>query len=81
MKNVEDESKSFRCGDFKPPKVLANIVKSIAGAVFVDSGYSSDRVWEVFKLLLSPDTLELHPVTELQELCQKQGIDIEYKNS
>lgn len=85
VKDIEDESKSFRCGDFKPPKVLADIVESIAGAVFVDSGYSSDRVWEVFKPLLeplvSPETLELHPVTELQELCQKQGKDIEYKNS
>eukprot|EP00253_Pinus_taeda_P020474 PITA_20474 len=85
VKDIEDESKSFRCGDFKPPKVLADIVESIAGAVFVDSGYSEDRVWEVFKPLLeplvSPETLELHPVTKLQELCQKQGKDIDYKNS
>nr|ADE77113.1 unknown [Picea sitchensis] len=36
VKDIEDESKSFRCGDFKPPKVLADIVESIAGAVFVD---------------------------------------------
>jgi hypothetical protein len=27
-----------------------------------------------------PETLELHPVTELQELCQKQGKYIEYKD-
>jgi len=30
---------------------------------------------------VSPETLELHPVTKLQELCQKQGKDIDYKNS
>lgn len=85
VKDIEDASKSFRCGDFKPPKVLADIVESIAGAVFVDCGYSADQLWEVFRPLLeplvSPETLELHPVTELQELCQKQGKYIEYKDS
>jgi len=40
-------SKSFRCGDFRPLKVLADIVESIAGAVIFDSGHSADRVWEV----------------------------------
>ena len=54
VKDIEDESKSFRCGDFKPPKVLADIVESIAGAVFVDSGYSEDRVWEVLDSLNFP---------------------------
>lgn len=82
---MEDESKSFICGDFKPPKVLADIVESIAAAVFVDSGRSADRVWEVFRPLLEPlislEKLELHPVTELTQLCQKQAKHIEYKAS
>lgn len=82
---MEVESTSFICGDFNPPKVLADIVESIAAAVFIDSGRSADQVWEVFRPLLEPlislETLELHPVTELYQLCQKQAKHIEYKSS
>ena len=35
VKDIEDESKSFCCGNFNPPKVLADIVESIAYAVFL----------------------------------------------
>lgn len=84
VKDIADNSKSFRCGDLKPIKVLADIVESLAGAVFLDNGYSADKVWEVFRPLLEPlvipETLKLHPVTELQELCQKKGKYPEYEH-
>jgi len=71
VKAIEDES------EFKPPKVLGDIVESIAGAVLVDSGHCLDQVWKVFLPLLEPlvtlETLEKNPVTELGELCQKYG--------
>ncbi|CAI0550929.1 unnamed protein product [Linum tenue] len=67
------------------PKTLADIVESLIGAVFVDSDCSVDTVWKVFKRLLEPivekDTLRVHPVTELYEMCQKRKLRLEFKGS
>ena len=38
---------SFGLGDFKAPKVLGDIVESIAGAIFLDNGLCTDGVWKV----------------------------------
>lgn len=44
---------SFGLGDCKAPKVLGDIVESIAGAIFLDSGCNTKAVWEVsFKCLV-----------------------------
>ncbi|GLJ16874.1 hypothetical protein SUGI_0290960 [Cryptomeria japonica] len=79
---AKNEVKHHRSYHSNAPKALADIVESIAGAVFVDSGNSVDKVWKVFEPLLQPlvgpETLERHPVAELQELCQKEGKSIEY---
>ncbi|KAI5062975.1 hypothetical protein GOP47_0021522 [Adiantum capillus-veneris] len=76
---------SFGLGDFKAPKVLGDIVESIAGAIFLDNGLCADEVWRVFEPLLQPmvtqDTLPMHPVRELQERCQQQAEGLEYKSS
>ncbi|KAL3355588.1 hypothetical protein AABB24_016655 [Solanum stoloniferum] len=74
---------SFGLGDCKAPKVLGDIVESIAGAIFLDSGCNTKSVWEVFQPLLhpmvTPETLPMHPVRELQERCQQQAQGLEYK--
>ncbi|KAL5974515.1 hypothetical protein ACLOJK_031180 [Asimina triloba] len=71
-------------GLVETPKILADIVESLLGAVFVDTGYSLDKVWEVFKGLLepliTPETLGKHPVTELVEFCQKNGLRATFLN-
>ena len=36
------------------PKVLGDILESIAGAVFIDSGMNLQRVWEVFQPHFQP---------------------------
>lgn len=59
MKEVQDElSKpgfnSFGLGDCKAPKVLGDIVESIAGAIFLDSGRDTAAVWKVRTYLLKP---------------------------
>nr|ASZ84523.1 putative abnormal suspensor 1 [Juniperus phoenicea] len=76
---------SFGLGDFKAPKVLGDIVESIAGAVFLDKGLDTRNVWEIFQPLLqpmvTPETLPMHPVRELQERCQQQAEGLEYKAS
>ncbi|WCJ22530.1 hypothetical protein M5689_004616 [Euphorbia peplus] len=88
VKEVQDElSKpgfnSFGLGDCKAPKVLGDIVESIAGAIFLDSTRDTAVVWKVFQPLLqpmvTPETLPMHPVRELQERCQQQAEGLEYK--
>ncbi|KAL8464928.1 hypothetical protein ACS0TY_034422 [Phlomoides rotata] len=74
---------SFGLGDCKAPKVLGDIVESIAGAIFLDTGCNTSVVWKVFQPLLqpmvTPETLPMHPVRELQERCQQQAEGLEYK--
>ncbi|CAL2242212.1 unnamed protein product [Prunus armeniaca] len=74
---------SFGLGDCKAPKVLGDIFESIAGAIFLDSGRDTAVVWKVFQPLLhpmvTPETLPMHPVRELQERCQQQAEGLEYK--
>ncbi|XP_050238979.1 endoribonuclease Dicer homolog 1 [Mercurialis annua] len=74
---------SFGLGDCKAPKVLGDIFESIAGAIFMDSGRDTMVVWKVFQPLLhpmvTPETLPMHPVRELQERCQQQAEGLEYK--
>ncbi|CAN1309692.1 Endoribonuclease Dicer homolog 1 [Linum perenne] len=79
------EFNSFGLGDCKAPKVLGDIVESIAGSIFLDSGLDTRVVWKVFQPLLdpmvTPETLPMHPVRELQERCQQQAEGLEYKSS
>uniref|UniRef100_J3N3J6 Uncharacterized protein n=1 Tax=Oryza brachyantha TaxID=4533 RepID=J3N3J6_ORYBR len=61
----------------KVPKVLGDIMESIAGAVFIDTDFNVDMVWEIFEPLLlpliTPDKLALPPYRELLELCSHIG--------
>ncbi|KAH6774267.1 hypothetical protein C2S51_012671 [Perilla frutescens var. frutescens] len=77
VKLVSDLSTSVLTPDIKGPKVLGDLVESIAGAVLIDSKLNLDEVWKVLKPLLSPivtpDKLELPPSRELTELCDSLG--------
>ncbi|OWM72300.1 hypothetical protein CDL15_Pgr018185 [Punica granatum] len=59
------------------PKVLGDIIESLAGAILVDSGYNKQKVFDSIRPLLeplvTPETLQLHPVRELNEICQKEN--------
>lgn len=59
------------------PKVLADVIESIAGAIYLDSGCNKETVWNSIRPLLeplvSPETMEIHPVRELEELCSKKS--------
>jgi dsRNA-specific ribonuclease len=73
-----DPSKiAFGMDGLKAPKQLADLVESIACAILVDSGFDTQVVWDVLKPLLlpiaTPETLVVHPVSELQELCTTKG--------
>uniref|UniRef100_A0A804J326 Uncharacterized protein n=1 Tax=Musa acuminata subsp. malaccensis TaxID=214687 RepID=A0A804J326_MUSAM len=68
----------------KAPKVLGDIVESIAGAILIDTYLNLDAVWDIFKSLFSPivtpDNLELPPIRELSELCSYFGYFIHTKS-
>ncbi|KAL8131192.1 ribonuclease 3-like protein 3 [Apium graveolens] len=71
-------------GLIDPPKVLADIVESTIGAVYIDSNSSMDITWEVVKDLLepmiTPEMIQENPVKKLQEICQKQRLKVRFKD-
>jgi len=62
-------------------QVLGDIIESLAGAILVDSEYDKEAVWKSIRPLLeplvTPDTLTIHPIRELTELCQKMNYTME----
>ncbi|KAG8641560.1 hypothetical protein MANES_12G002800v8, partial [Manihot esculenta] len=82
VKNLENYSSESTFGwesEVSFPKVLGDVIESLAGAIFVDSGYNKEVVFQSIRPLLeplvTPDTLKLHPVRELNELCQVQHFE------
>lgn len=63
-------------------QVLGDLVESIAGAILLDTCFDLDKVWAVMMPLLepivTPDTLDLHPVTDLEELCAREGFNLNF---
>ncbi|ONH95036.1 hypothetical protein PRUPE_7G047900 [Prunus persica] len=56
-------------------EVLADIIESLAGAIFVDSEYDKNAVFKSIRPLLeplvSPETMPLNPAKEFHDYCQK----------
>lgn len=56
------------------PKVLADIIESLAGAIFIDSGFNKEVVFKsispLLEPLITPETLKLNPVRELNHILQ-----------
>uniref|UniRef100_M1B5A4 Ribonuclease III n=1 Tax=Solanum tuberosum TaxID=4113 RepID=M1B5A4_SOLTU len=83
----QEEEMEFYGGMIKTPKVLADIVESVMGAVYLDCGFDVNAVWVIFRGLLEPiimlNTLEEQPqpVTMLFGLCKKDGkqVDVEHR--
>ncbi|URE49672.1 Ribonuclease III domain [Musa troglodytarum] len=81
VKRLEDSDENkymlLSNGTSKVPKVLGDMVESIAGAILIDTKLDLDKVWEIFEPLLSPiatpENLELPPLRELTELCSHHG--------
>ncbi|XP_019186542.1 PREDICTED: endoribonuclease Dicer homolog 2-like [Ipomoea nil] len=59
------------------PKVLGDVIESLAGAIFIDSGFNKDKVGEsvlpLLEPMVTPETVRLHPARELNELCQRKN--------
>ncbi|KAK4365008.1 hypothetical protein RND71_016366 [Anisodus tanguticus] len=74
---VKSVSNSSSLRGNKAPKVLGDLVESIAGAILIDTKLNLDEVWKILEPLLSPivtpNELELPPLRELIELCDSLG--------
>lgn len=83
-KETKNDPTSLELG-VQAPKVLGDLVESIAGAILIDSKFDLEQVWEIMKPLLSPivtpETLDLHPLREISELCHLKGYPIVWKKS
>ncbi|EPS71118.1 hypothetical protein M569_03642, partial [Genlisea aurea] len=86
IKVLQENEPMIHGGSVKAPKVLADIVESVAAAIYVDANYDLALMWRVMEHLMEPIiTLgmlegEPQPVTLLFELCQREGklVDIKY---
>lgn len=73
-------------GSVKAPKFLADIVESVAAAIYIDCNFDLQALWVIFKGLLepiaTPEDLQQQPqpVTMLFELCQKEGKQVKIKH-
>lgn len=73
-------------GPVKAPKLLADIVESIAAAIYVDCGFDLKAFWMIFRGFLEPIVMlenlvgRPQPVTMLYELCQKNGKEVDIKH-
>ncbi|KAF0920587.1 hypothetical protein E2562_035731 [Oryza meyeriana var. granulata] len=67
------------------PKVLGDVIESIAGAIYLDSKCDKEVVWRSMKQLLeplaTPETIEPDPVKGLQEFCDRGSFKITYEKS
>ncbi|KAM1228095.1 hypothetical protein ACFX2J_007228 [Malus domestica] len=83
--NGKNEATLVYDGAIQPSRVLAEIVESVAAAIYVDLNYDLDKLWMKFKHLLEPivtlEGLPDHPVTVLFKLCQKHGMHVEIQGS
>ncbi|KAL8205719.1 hypothetical protein R6Q57_009270 [Mikania cordata] len=84
---VEEEGEMVvHGGQMKPPKVLADIVESVAAAVYVDCGFNLQMVWMIFRSLLEPLVMlnvvlaQPQPVTALFEACHKDGKQVDIRH-
>ncbi|CAL9767242.1 unnamed protein product [Musa acuminata subsp. burmannicoides] len=67
------------------PKVLADIVESIAAAVYFDCDSDLQLFWTVFRGILepiiTPEMMKEHPVMALYKLCQKHRKIVDISSS
>ncbi|XP_008780917.1 ribonuclease 3-like protein 2 [Phoenix dactylifera] len=70
-------------GSIKAPKVLADIVESIAAAVYVDCDFNLEALWRVIRWMLEPiitlENWDEQPVTTLYVFCQKRGKSVDFE--
>lgn len=73
---------SFGLGERQAPKVLGDVMESLIGATYLDTQGSFDETWRIWEPLIqplhTPETVPMHPVRELLELCQGLHWDLQF---
>ena len=68
--------------ELDPPKALGDILESLAGAVFLDSGLSFEVVWQIFypffKPLIGKIQPNVYPCYDSKPYCNGDTQDICY---
>ncbi|KAJ1389544.1 Ribonuclease III domain [Sesbania bispinosa] len=83
---AEEDDPLIYGGLVKAPKVLADVVESVAAAVYVDVDFDLQKLWVIIRGLLEPIVTLNHlekqpqPVTMLFEFCQKNGKKVDIKH-
>ncbi|KVI10423.1 ribonuclease 3-like protein 2 [Cynara cardunculus var. scolymus] len=78
----EEDNMVVHGGHMKAPKVLADIVESVAAAVYIDCGSNLQIIWMIMRVLLEPIAMlndiekQPQPITLLYEACQKNQKDV-----
>ncbi|MFS7985358.1 putative ribonuclease III, endonuclease domain superfamily [Helianthus anomalus] len=69
IKVKEEEQMAVYGGQMTAPKVLADIVKSMAASVYIDCGFNTQMMWS--------------PITTMYGACRKDGkrVDIRYSKN
>ncbi|KAL0000688.1 hypothetical protein SO802_014469 [Lithocarpus litseifolius] len=82
---VSEEDDIVLHGSINAPKILADIVESLAASICYDLEFDLQKFWVIFRDLLEPIVTpkvlqqQPHPVTTLNEQCQKQGREVYIK--
>lgn len=67
------------------PKVLADVIESICGAIYIDSKSNKEVVWKSMRPLLepmvTPETMERHPLRELNEFCSQKSYNMSFSKT
>ena len=66
---ANDFAAEIEVEDVDPPKVLGDILESLAGAIFVDSGFCLESVWRVFQPHFDRIIGNLRKTSSYQLLC------------
>ncbi|XP_074580674.1 ribonuclease 3-like protein 2 [Curcuma longa] len=76
---------SYGGGILKARTVLADMVESIAAAIYRDCDSDLKLVWKIFSKILKPlitlETMKEHRVATLEMLCQKRGKTLAFRSS
>ena len=64
--DVEVTYEDIDIDELDPPKVLGDVLESVAGAVFLDSGLSLESVWSVFCPLFEEKIGELSFILNIE---------------
>jgi len=84
LENKLDLDKIFKSiydASCEPPKVISDILEALAGAIYLDSNMSLEKVWEVMQKFLlpfldayvNPTIAPLHPTSALVLACGQMG--------